>query len=285
MKHAVLTKIGGPESLELQETTIPKPLKDELLVKVDHAGVAFADVMMRHGKYPSAPKLPFTPGYDICGTVVETGDNVSDFNVGDKIIALTQFGGYAQYATVHHGRAIKVPELITTSEAVVLVLNYISAYQMLTKYKKLTSGNTVLIHSAAGGVGTAALQIARTMGLKTYGTCSTGKTKIVEQNGGIAIDYKTVDFAQQMRKLEPDGVDFILDPIGGNHWIQSKSVLKPKGTLVGFGFFSMFQNDKVIGSIMDIGKIMIPLILGSMLPGAKKFHMYSIKPNQYGKIQ
>ena len=285
MKHAVLVKTGGPDSIQIQETEKPAPANKEITIKVDHAGVAFADVMMRHGIYPGAPKMPFTPGYDVCGSISEIGSGVSGFSIGEKVIALTQFGGYAQYASVHYKRAIKVPDNINTAEAVTLVLNHISAYQMLTKYKKLRPGNTVLIHSAAGGVGTAATQIARSMGLKTYGTCSTSKINIVKNLGATPIDYKKEDFVTRTRELEPQGVDFVLDPIGGEHWVQSRKVLKSQGTLVGFGFFSLFDHDRPIGSFMDAGRIILSLMIKTWIPGLKKFHLYSIQPKNHKAVQ
>ena len=285
MKQASLIKTGGPDSFKIQSIETPPVGKNQILVKVDHAGVAFADVMMRHGKYPRMPKLPFTPGYDICGTVQAIGKSVTDINIGDKVIALTQFGGYSQFSIVHYKRAIKVPNDIDSSEAVALVLNYISAYQMLSKHTHQNSNKKILIHSAAGGVGTAATQIALLLGYKVYGTCSTTKVKIVEKCGGIPIDYTKNDFVKTLKELEPEGFDLILDPIGGDHWLKSIEVLKRKGLLIGYGFFSMFQKDKIIGSVMDSGKLILSLSVKSLWPWAKKFKLYSIRPDHYKEIQ
>lgn len=278
MRRAVLTKSGGPESFQIEEAPIPEPGAHEILIQVDHAGVAFADVMMRHGKYPGAPKMPFTPGYDVCGTVTQLGSAVTSLAVGDKVIALTQFGGYAEYCVVHEGRAARVPKESDTKEAAALALNYVSAYEMLHKYRDLAPGSIALIHSAAGGVGTAALQIAQTLGLKVYGTCSAAKTVVVAENGGLPIDYQNEDFVIRVHEAEPQGVDIILDPIGGGHWMRSQRVLKSGGLLVGFGLFSIFDKDKPVGSIMDAGRTILSLSLKSMLPFTQKFRMYNINP-------
>ncbi len=285
MKQAVLYQTGGPDSFQICEMDEPEIKQDEILVRVDHAGVAFADVMMRHGVYPKMPKLPFAPGYDICGIVLKTGVKVSNIKIGDKVIALTQYGGYSQLAKVHCQRAIAVPNDTDSAEAAALVLNYISAYQMLTIYVQFKPGQKILIHSAAGGVGTAATQIAKAMGLKVYGTCSAKKAHIVEACGATPIDYQNCDFVEILNEQEPGGVDVVLDPIGGPHWVRSQKVLRPGGILIGFGFFSLFSKDKIIGSFLNSAKYIVSLNIGSLLPRAKKFKLYSIRPNDHRAIQ
>ena len=280
----MLYKTGGPDSFRIAPAVEPSISDEEILIQVEYAGVAFADVMMRHGQYPKLPKLPFTPGYDVCGVVEKTGKAVSGIRKGDKVIALTQFGGYSQIAKVHFKRAVVVPSSMPGAEAVSLVLNYISAYQMLHKYRTFNTGDKILIHSAAGGVGTALLQIARSMGLKVYGTCSSSKIHIVERNGGIAVDYTKCDFVQTMQQLEPDGMDAVFDPVGGSHWLASRDTLKQNGLLIGFGFFSMFEKDNVAGSIMDSGKLIVKLLFTSLLPHSRKFKLYSIDPNNHNAI-
>lgn len=284
MKSVILYKTGGIDSFKVEEVTIPAVKAEQILVRVEFAGVAFADVMMRHGKYPKMPKLPFTPGYDIFGIVEKTGANVSGIKAGDKVIALTQFGGYAEKAVVHYKRAIKVADDIEGSEAAALVLNYISAYQMLNKYKPLAPGNKILVHSAAGGVGTALVQIASSMGLKVYGTCSPNKQEVVKKCGGIPINYKEKNFVKVLKEIEPAGVDMVFDPIGGKNWLESGKVLNKAGMLIGFGLFSMFNKDKVIGSMLDAFKIIFRLVLKSLL-GGNKFKFYNIQPDNFPEIQ
>jgi len=285
MKQAMLYKTGGPDSFKICSAPELVLTDEEILVNVEYAGVAFADVMMRHGKYPKMPALPFVPGYDICGIVKEVGNSVAGIRKGDKVIALTQFGGYSQQTKVHYKRAVAVPNNVSGADGACLVLNYISAYDMLHKYKHFIPANKILVHSAAGGVGTALLQIARSMGLKVYGTCSTSKMDIVKRNGGIPLDYTKCDFAEVLKQLEPDGFDAAFDPVGGAHWLKSRSILKSNGILVGFGFFSMFDKDNIIGGIMDSGKIILKLILVSFIPGSRKFKLYSIQPGNHTAVQ
>ena len=284
MKSAVLYKTGGIDSFKIEELNVPIINPDQILVKVEFAGVAFADILMRHGKYPKMPKFPFTPGYDICGVVEQIGGDVKEFNVGDKVIALTQFGGYSEKTVVHHKRAMKIPATMNGAEAVTLVLNYISAYQMLTKYKPLRPGNKVLIHSAAGGVGTALVQVANSMGLKVYGTCSASKQEIVKRYGCIPIDYKKENFVKVLNEMEPDGLDMVFDPVGGKNWIESNEVLNKKGMLIGFGLFSLFNKDEVVGSMVDAFQVIMKLIVKSFF-GGNKFTFYNISINKKGHLE
>jgi len=243
---------GGPDSLRLVHKPVPAPGAGQLLVRVRAAGVAFADVMMRHGKYPGAPPLPFVPGYDIMGEVEAVGEGVQGFHVGDALIAITKFGGYTEAICIEARRALKVDADVDPAEAVTLVLNYVSAYQMLHHIAKVQAGQSILVHSAAGGVGTALLQLARTFGVTTYGTCSAPKAEVVKMYGGVPIDYRKVDFVEEMKKLVPLGVDAVFDPIGGDHWKRSRAVLRRGGHLVGFGTLASFEDDQPRGSMLGV---------------------------------
>ena len=250
-KKIILTKSGGVDALELIEAKIPVPRANEILIRVERAGVAYADIMMRHGIYPGAPKYPFTPGYDIAGYIEKTGESVKEFKLGERVVALTQFGGYAQYVCVDKNIPIKIPDKMDLDAAVSLVLNYITAFQMIHSTARLKKGDTVLIHSAAGGVGTAFLQLGKVMGLKIYGTASAMKHTIVEKYG-FAIDYKNEDFVQRIKELEPEGLDAVFDPIGGDNWERSLKTLKKDGQLIGFGGLSMFNRDRLIGNHLTV---------------------------------
>ena len=210
MKKIVIKNSDSVNSLVLVESEIPEPKDGEVLIKVEAAGVAFADIMMRHGKYPGTPKLPFTPGYDIVGRIEKSKGT---WKSGDRVMALTQFGGYAQYITVPIERIVKVPEESPAAELVCLPLNYVTAYQMLQVSGALNPGSVILIHSAAGGVGTALLQLARNFGIKAYGTASLEKHDIVRKFGGIPIDYKYENFTEFIKNHEED-VFAVFDSVG-----------------------------------------------------------------------
>jgi len=282
MKKVVLTKIGGPDALVIQDAEIPEPRAHEILIKVDKAGVAFDDVMMRHGRYPKAPSLPYTPGYDVCGFVTQKGGEVTDFEIGDKVVALTQFGGYAEYATAHSGNAVKIPMEMDSSEAVALGLNYISAYDMLTRYNTPKPGSSLLVYSAAGGVGTAVLQIAKSMGLKIYGAASAGKLALLKQLGAIPLDRDEKLLSERVHELEPEGVDMVLDPVGGEHWRKALGLIKKGGSLIGYGFLSMFDHDKPVSNLYELGKSLLSI---KVFNYGRKFHHYNIMPWNHKAIR
>jgi NADPH:quinone reductase-like Zn-dependent oxidoreductase len=242
-KKVILTGYGGVDQLSLIDVEKPIPSEGELLIRVEFAGVAFADVMMRYGKYPGAPKLPFTPGYDVVG-IVEQAPIDSAFSEGTRVVALTQFGGYAQYVVADQRGVVAVPDSVAPEKAVCLGLNYLTAYQMLYRTCHLKPNDTLLIHSAAGGVGSAVLQLGRHLELKLYGTASSPKHNLLKQYACVPIDYRNDDFVQVCSALEPKGFDVILDPIGPANWKRSKQLLKKGGQLVGYGNLGLHDKER-----------------------------------------
>ena len=170
--RVLITAHGSPEVLKLVQEDLPEPRPGEVRLRILATGVALADVLMRYGMYPNMPPLPFSPGYDVVGIVDKLGEGVSDFAPGDTVAALTMIGGYSQYLCVAARELTRVPAGIDPAEAVSLVLNYVTAHQMIHRIAAIASGQTVLIHGAAGGVGTAALELGGLAGLKMYGTGS-----------------------------------------------------------------------------------------------------------------
>ena len=187
-RQVLLTGVGGPEVLEVVERDAPEPGRGEVRVRVLAAGVAFADVLMRHGKYPGAPKIPFTPGYDLVGEVEKLGEGVGGVTVGQRVAALTQVGSYAQRVVVAAEELVPVPDGVDPAEAVALVLNYVTAYQMLHRVAEVRPGERILVHGAAGGVGTALLDLGRLGGLEAYGTASAAKHDAVRRFRATPID-------------------------------------------------------------------------------------------------
>lgn len=231
-RRVVVSRRGGPDVLQVVEGPVPQPRPGEVRVKVRAAGVAFADVLMREGMYPGTPKPPFTPGYDIAGVVDADG---GAWKAGQGVVALTRIGGYAEYACVPEAALVAAPPTLDPAATVSLVLNYLTAYQMLHRMARLTAGERILVHGAGGGVGTALLELGRLAKLEMLGTASRGKHALVESLGGRPIDYKSDDFVTRVGELMPGGVDAVFDAVGGHQWRRSYSVLRGGGRLVGYG--------------------------------------------------
>ncbi|MFZ0969941.1 MAG: medium chain dehydrogenase/reductase family protein [Candidatus Acidiferrales bacterium] len=237
--RVVLTALGGPEVLKVIEDDIRDPGANEVRVKILTCGVAFADVLMRRGLYSSVPPLPYSPGYDIVGVVESSGAGVTQCKPGDLVAAITMTGGYSRYIVLPESELVRVPAGLEPAEAVSLVLNYTTAYQLIHRMAKLRKGESVLIHGAAGGVGTAALQLGSLAGLKMFGTASKPKHDLVAALGGIPIDYRTEDFVKRAA-----GVNAVFDPIGGRNWPRSYRALGKGGRFVGYGMSAAIEGGR-----------------------------------------
>jgi NADPH:quinone reductase-like Zn-dependent oxidoreductase len=245
-QHVRISRFGGPDVLELvEETTIPDPGPGEVRIKVLAAGTGFTDSFIRRGRYPDFKgPLPFTPGYDLVGVAEKAGSGVSAPHVGQMVADLCVVGGYAQYAIRPARFLVPVPDGVDLSEAVCIPLAYLTAFQMLTRYRRFSQGETILVIGASGTVGTALLDLARHFGLKAIGTCSAANVATVEKFGAVAIDYRAGDFVAAVRKLTADrtggaGVDAAFDAIGGSHFARSFACLAPGGILIGYGSQTM----------------------------------------------
>ena len=270
--RVVITAQGGPEVLKIVEDEIPVPAPGQVRVKNLASGVAYADVLMRRGLYPKVPEFPFAPGYDIVGDIDAVGAGVQGFPVGQRVAALTMIGGYAQYTLVPAAHLVAVPPDLDPAEAVSLVLNYVTAYQMMYRNAHLQSGQSLLIHGAAGGVGTAALQLGKILELQMFGTASKAKHQLVSSLGATPIDYRSENFAERIQQLSPGGVDCVLDPIGGTQWLTSYRCLHPKGTLVCYGASSAVAEGKLSAGL---GFAILGLL--KLAPGGKRAFWYNVK--------
>jgi NADPH:quinone reductase-like Zn-dependent oxidoreductase len=279
-ERIVITAHGGPEVLKQIEEDLPEPCRGEVRLKVLVTGVAFADVLMRYGMYPGVPPLPFSPGYDVVGVVDKLGDGVAEFNLGDRVAALTMFGGYSRYLCVPAAELTRVPDGVDPAEAVSLVLNYVTAQQMIHRVAQLQSDQTMLNHGAAGGVGTAVLELGRVAGLKIFGTASKSKHDLVTALGGIPIDYKSDDFVRRVLEMTGGaGVDAAFDPVGGSNWWRSYKTLRPGGKnpggqLIGYGMSSVV--DKGRPSKLKGAASFALMGLLAKLPDGKSARWYSI---------
>jgi NADPH:quinone reductase len=235
MKRVVVDHYGGPEVLRVVEDYVPQPGPGEVRVRVLAAGVSFTDAQLRAGTYLGVPKPPFTPGYDLVGVVEELGPGCTRLREGDRIAALTVWGADAERVCVLEENAVEVPEDLDPAEVVSLVLTYVTAYQLLDRTAKARRGETVLVHGAAGRVGTAVLELGAVAGLRMYGTCAARDRVAVERLGAVAIDYQSDDFLARVRELPEKGVDVVLDGLGGSLSLRSFRALRPGGRLVVFG--------------------------------------------------
>jgi len=244
MKRVVVDHFGGPEVLRVVEDDVPRPGPNEVRVRVLAAGVSFTDSQLRAGTYLGVPKPPFTPGYELVGVVEELGPDCSRLRVGDRIGALTVWGADAERVCVLEANAVGVPEDLDPGEVLSLVFTYMTAYQVLHRVANLQSGERVLVHGAAGRVGTAVLELGAVAGLQMYGTCSARDRAAVERLGAVAIDYRNEDFLVRVRELPGKGVDVVVDGLGGPLSLRSFRALRPGGRLVVFGAYSTLVNGR-----------------------------------------
>ncbi|MEW5922837.1 MAG: medium chain dehydrogenase/reductase family protein [Candidatus Zixiibacteriota bacterium] len=280
----IVTHYGGPETLQVIEEDCPEPKNGEVRVRVLAAGVALPDILAREGVHPETPRPPFTPGWDLVGVVDQIGNGVSGIESGRIVAAMPIHGAYAEFICLPQRELIPVPSGLDAAEAVSLVLNYITAYQMIHRSARVKPGQRALIHGAAGGVGTALLQLGRLAELKMYGTCSSRGASIVSDLGGIPIDYKHQDFVEEIHRLTDDGVDVVFDPIGGSHLWHSRRALCPGGKAVGYGLSTSLRGEGLTSSHPGRrqrfrGTVIFGLyIAGSwLLPGRKRVIPYSIQ--------
>ena len=233
MKRVVVDHFGGPEVVRVVEDDDPRPGRGEVRVRVLASGVSFTDAQIRAGTYLGGPKPPFTTGYELVGIVDELGPGCSRVRVGDRIGALTVWGANAERVCVPEKYAVEVPEDLDPAEVVSLVFPYMTAYQMLHRAARVTNGESVLMHGAAGRVGTAVLELGALAGLRLYGTASAGDLAAVERLGAVAIDHRNEDFVARVRELTGDGVDVVLDGIGGTVSLRSFRALRCGNPIVG----------------------------------------------------
>ena len=238
MKRVVVDHYGGPEVLKVVEAEDPRPGPGEVRVRVLASGVSFTDSLLRAGTYLGVPKPPFTPGYELVGVVDQLGQGCSRLHIGDRVGALTVWGANAELVCVPEAYAVDVPEDLDPAEVVSLVFPYMTAYQLLHRVAMVKDGEALLVHGAAGRVGTAVLELGKLAGLRLYGTASAADRAAVERLGAVAIDYRNEDFLTRLRELTDDGVDVALDGLGGALSLRSFRALRPGGRLVVFGHYS-----------------------------------------------
>ena len=262
----------------------PEPKDGEVRVRVLAAGVSLPDLMMREGIHPETPSVPFTPGWDLVGVVDRLGDGVSGIEPGQIVAALPISGAYAEFVCLSQRELVPVPPGLDAAEAVSLVLNYVTAHQMLHRSAKVKPGQRVLIHGAAGGVGSALLQLGRIAGLEMYGTCSSRGAAAVSDLGAIPIDYRQQDFVKEIKRHTGEGVDVVFDGIGGTHIWRSRKALRPGGKVVAYGLTASLRGGRLASGrsgrrrrFQGIRIFGLYIAGGWLLPGRKRVVPYSIQ--------
>jgi NADPH:quinone reductase len=235
-RAVMLTKKGGPEALQVVDLPIEPPGPGQLRVRVRAAGVGSTDLMILAGNYRYAPKIPFVPGYEAAGVVEAIGAGATGFEVGQRVAALTVYGGFAELLVRGAEHFLPIPGGVSDRDAAAVILNYVTAWQMIHRVGKVRPGHTALVTGAAGGVGTAALQLLRLAAVKTYGAASARKHETLRSLGATPIDYRAGSIDRLTRALEPEGVDYVFDAVGGANIGPCIGALRRGGTLVGFGF-------------------------------------------------
>ena len=247
MQAVWIPKYGKPDVFEIREDIDPTPGRGEVRIRVRASGINFAEIMARQGLYQDAPPLPMVVGYEVSGVIDAIGEGVDERSEGQRVVAMTRFGGYADTVCVDVAQTYVMPEQMTFEEGAALPVAYLTAYHMLFNVFRVRAGDHVLIHQAAGGVGTAACQLCRSVGGVTpYGTASKAKHEYARENGcDHPIDYRSVDYVEEIRKLTNGrGVDLVLDALGGNDWKKGYSLLRPGGLLIPFGWANMAKHGK-----------------------------------------
>jgi NADPH:quinone reductase-like Zn-dependent oxidoreductase len=268
--RVVVTRHGGPEVLQLVEEDLPEPQAGEVRVKVLAAGVSAYDLMLRRsGSLPGTPPVPYTPGEDIVGVVDKLGEEVSTFEPGQRVAGYPRGGGYAEYICLSPSDLVPVPPGLDAAEAVCLVANYLTAHMLLHQTANAQSSERVLVQGAAGGTGTALLELGRLAGLEMYGTASKYNHELVSSLGATPIDYRTEDFVKRIRSLTGDGVDAVFDPVGGaRQIIRSYRALRRGGRLVSFGMAATSKE-----GVRVIPFTLLMMVLLMLIPDGKQASM------------
>lgn len=264
----VLPHTGEPEVLQVRRRELAAPRSGQALVRIEASGVGFAEQQMRRGRYPGAPKFPFVPGYDLVGTVEGTGERVA---------ALTKSGGWASHALVDRDRLVPVPADLDAAEAEVLILNGVTAWQMLHRQARVKAGQTVLVHGANSGVGTLLVQLAREAGATVIGTASARNLAAVEELGAAAVDRRG-DWAAEVRRLAPGGVHAVFDHVGLRNLRLSRPLLARGGTLISYGSAAT-RDDGGAGQRAAYAPflgILGSLALWTVIPDRRRFRLYNV---------
>ncbi|MFJ8547268.1 medium chain dehydrogenase/reductase family protein [Streptomyces sp. NPDC093586] len=274
MVEVVLPGKVEPEDLQMRQGPIPTAGPGQVVVRMEATGVSFAEQQMRRGRYYDQPPFPFVPGYDVVGTVSATGDGVAANLVGTRVAALLKVGGWASHVVVDAADVVPVPEGIGAAQAETVVINGITAWQMLHRKARVRAGQTVLVHGANGGVGSVLVQLAHAAGAKVIGTASARHHAALRAQGVTPIDYRTENIPARVRELAPDGVDAVFDHVGGRSVTDSWHLLAPGGTLVSYG--SASTRDDEGSKQWPVLKLLGRVWLWNILPNRRHAYFFNV---------
>ncbi|MQS10802.1 zinc-binding dehydrogenase [Streptomyces kaniharaensis] len=274
MFQVVLPGIVAPEGLEIRHGRVPQAGRGQVVVAVEASGVSFAEQQMRRGRYYDQPPFPFVPGYDLVGRVLATGAGVDPGLTGRRVAALVKTGGWSSHVVLDAADTVEVPDGLAADEAETVVVNGITAWQMLHRRARVRAGQTVLVHGASGGVGSVLAQLARAAGATVIGTASARHHDALRDLGVIPVDYRSGDVAARVRDLAPAGVNAVFDHVGGRSVIDSWHLLAAGGTLVAYG--SASTRDDTGSKQWPVLKILARTWLWNTLPNGRRAFFYNI---------
>ncbi|MEP7090306.1 MAG: medium chain dehydrogenase/reductase family protein [Nocardioidaceae bacterium] len=272
--EVVLPGLVEPDGLQVRERTIDEPGQGQALVRVEATGVSFAEKGMRRGRYPGQPAFPFVPGYDLVGTVAAVGPGVDEALVGRRFAALTKTGGWSTYVVLAAADLVDVPAGLDPAEAESMIVNGVTAWQMLHRDAKVGAGDTVLVHGANGGVGTVLVQLARLAGATVVGTAAPRHHEQLRAMGVQPVDYRDPALADRLAELAPAGFDAVFDHLGGDSFRRSFAMLAPGGTLVCYGTAAGLEDS---GSVVWLFvRMLVPILLRDALPNGHHATFYNL---------
>ena len=273
-QEVVLPAPVEPSGFVIHNNELSQPATGQVIVRVDASGISFAEQAMRRDRYPGQPAFPFVPGYDLVGTVVAIGPDVEASWMGKRVAALTKTGGWASYSLRAANELLPVPDGVDPAEAEALVVNGLTAWQMLHRKAQIKSGQTIVVHGANGGVGTTLVQLALHAGVRVIGLASLRHHATLKEQGVEPVDYTDPAWAAQIRQLAPDGVDAVFDNVGGAGLTHSFGLLKRGGTLVSYAIASAMQ--KTGSMIPKFIRLIAQLTWWNLLPNERRALFYDV---------
>ena len=273
-QEVVLPAPVEPSGFVIHNNALSQPSTGQVIVRVEASGISFAEQAMRRDRYPGQPAFPFVPGYDLVGTVVAIGPDVEASWMGKRVAALTKTGGWASYSLRAANELLLVPDEVDPAEAETLVVNGLTAWQMLHRKAQIQSGQTIVVHGANGGVGTTLVQLALHAGVRVIGLASRRHHATLREQGVEPVDYNDSNWAEQIRQLAPDGVDAVFDNVGGAGITQSFRLLKRGGTLVSYAIASAMLTKKSM--LLNFVNLIARLTWWNLLPNGRQALFYDV---------